>query len=181
MANPKLVLRSVDVWAMYGLSNLPPFSVAGSVGILAAVNREQGSNILARQVTFGSLTVSQNDTLFNTSVVLTAVDGQGFKGTYTFRYNRVDLSVAFQGKDMTLPGSFPDVFSALSAINTKFGVALEQRDVINSAIAVPGGTITVRTKPTSFYYNSGTEIVLNAPVPLATAAPATNLSGFDPA
>ena len=86
MANPKFVIRSADAWAMYGLSNLPPFSVAGSVGILAAINREQGSNVLARQVTLGIPGGSPGDTLYNTAIVLTSVANQGYKGTYTFRY-----------------------------------------------------------------------------------------------
>lgn len=181
MANPKFVIRSADAWAMYGLSNLPPFSVAGSVGILAAINKEQGTNILASQLTFGTLSVSQNDTLYNTSVVLNSVANQGFKGSYTFRYNRVDMSVPFKGKDMTLTGNYADVFSALSAINAKFGLALEQRDVLNSAIAVPGGQITVKAKPTSFYYTPGSQVVINAPIPFATVAPITDALGFDPA
>jgi len=181
MANPKFVIRSADVWAMYGLSNLPPFSVAGSVGILAAVNKEQGTSIQANQVTFSGLTVSSGDTLFNTTVLMTAVAGKGYKGTYTFRYNRVDIAVPFQGKDMTLSGNYADVFSALSAINTKFGLALEQRDVINSTIAAPGGQITLKIKPTSFYYVNGTQVIINAPIPFATVAPVTDALGFDPA
>lgn len=180
MANPKFVLRSADVWAMYGLSNLPPFSVAGSVGILAAINKEQGTSLLARQLTFGTLQVSQNDTLYNTSVVLTSVANQGFKGTFTFRYNRVDIGVAFQGKEMTLPGTFANVFAALNAINAKFGLALEQSDVVNNTIVAAGGEIVVRAKPTSIYYQPGTQIKLNGPIPFATVAPITDALGFDP-
>lgn len=183
MANPQFVVRSVDAFVMYRVVNQPPFAVAGSTGLLAAINREQGSSISAAQITVSNPAVSSGDTLFNTSVLLTAVPGNGFKGTYTFRYNRVPLADAFAGKEMTLTGTYANVHAALSAINTKFGVALEQKDVANTTIGTPGGQITLTAVAASTYYTPGTQVTLNASgstPSLADLASVTDLDGFDP-
>lgn len=162
MANPQFVVRSVDAFVMYRVVNAPPFAVAGSTGLLAAINREQGSTLQAAQVTVSDPTISNGDTLFNTSVLLTAIAGKGYKGTYTFRYNRVPLADAFVGKEMTLTGTYANVHAALSAINTKFGIVLEQKDVANTTIGTPGGQITLTAVAASTYYTPGTQVTLNA-------------------
>ena len=183
MANPQFVVRSVDAFVMYRVVNAPPFAVAGSAGLLAAINREQGSTIQAAQVTVSDPAVTVGDTLYNSSVLLTAVAGKGYKGTYTFRYNRVALADAFAGKELTLTGTYANVYAALSAINTKFGIALEQKDVANTTIGTAGGQITLTAQPASTYYTPGTQVILNASgsnPSLADLAPTTDLGGFDP-
>jgi len=183
MANPQFVLRSLDAFVLYSIANLPPFAVAGSTGILAAINREQGTSITTAQITIADPTVNVGDTLFNSSVLLTAIDGKGYKGTYTFRFNRTDLASAFTGKELTLTGTYANVYAALSAINTKFGIALEQKDVVNTTIGTAGGQITLTAVSTSAYYNPGSQVVLNASgsaPSLADLASETNLDGFDP-
>lgn len=180
MANPRFVLRSLDVFTLYVLPNLPSFAVAGTAAILAAINKEQGTSLLARQFTYGAQGVSVGDALYNSYLTLDSVVGQGYKGSYTFRYNRVDLALAFSGKELTLTGTYANVHAAIAAINTKFGIALETRDVVNAAIPVSGGQITLTAAPTSIYYTPGTVIKLNGPIPFATVAPITDALGFDP-
>lgn len=157
MANPKFVLRSLDVWAMYGLSNLPPFGSPGEAAILAAINKEQGRTILARQVAFGPVTpTGAGDTLFNTSITLTSVANQGYKGSYTFRYNRVNAGAAGALNNLVIPGT--DKFSVGSThaliplINAATGLTLVAGDIINETIPAGTNSFDIKAASTSYFF-----------------------------
>lgn len=167
MANPKLVLRSADVWVMYGLNNLPPFSVAGPVGLLAAINKEQGITLLTRQITFGVPTPTSGDTLYNTRLVLDSVVGQGYKGSFTLRYNRVNLSVAFNGKTLVnLPTLTATILELLPAINAQYTLGLTASDIVDGPIDPEAAQLTLTVKSSSEFYVPGSTMVVGLPLPL---------------
>lgn len=160
MANPKFVLRSLDVFAMYGLNNLPPFGSPGQAAILAAINKEQGSSILARQVTIGGpVAAAAGDTLFNTSVLLTSVANQGFSGNFTFRYNRADASAAGALNNLVVPGTaffaVTDTHALIPLINTATGLTLVTADIVKEDIPAGTNSFNVKAASTSYFFLPG--------------------------
>lgn len=160
MANPKFVLRSLDVYAMYGLNNLPPFGSPGQAAILTAINKEQGSTILARQVTFGPVTPTDvGDTLYNTSITLTSVANQGYSGSFTFRYNRADASAAGALNNLVVPGSatfsVTDTHSLIPLINAATGLSLVAGDIVNEPIQGGTNSVNLKSASTSYFFLPG--------------------------
>jgi len=160
MANPKFVLRSLDVFAMYGLNNLPPFGSPGPAAILAAINKEQGIALESRQVAIGTPSATSGDMLFNTNLLLTAVSGQGLKGTYTVRYNRADAALASALNNRVLPGN--SSFNAATTheliplLNSASGLTLVAADIVNEPIAPGTNSFNVKAAATSFFFLPGT-------------------------
>lgn len=157
MANPKFVLRSLDVYAMYGLNNLPPFGSPGQAAIIAAINKEQGSSILARQVVVGPPSAAvAGDTLYNTSVTLTSVANQGFSGSYVFRYNRAPASAAGAVSNLVVPGngtfSVTNTHALIPLINAATGLTLVAADIVNESIPAGSNSVNVKAASTSYFF-----------------------------
>lgn len=160
MANPKFVLRSLDAFVMYGVNNLPPFGSPGQAAILTAINKEQSISLLARQVTFGALTPTPvNDTLFNTYITLTSVVGQGYKGTFTVRYNRVDAALSTVLNNLVLPGgqtiAVANTHALIPLINTTTGLSLVTDDIVNEAIPTGSKSVSLKAATTSYFFLPG--------------------------
>lgn len=159
MANPRFILRSLDVFTLYKLNNLPPFGSPGQAAIIAAINKEQGASLLARQVTFGAPTPTVNDSLFNTSLTLTSVVGQGYKGAFTVRYNRADASLSTVLNNVILPGAqtfgVANTHDLIPLINTATGLALVADDIVNEAIPAGRNSVNLKGASTSYFFLPG--------------------------
>lgn len=156
MANPKFVIRSLDLFTLYKTNNLPPFGSPGQAAIIAALNKEQGTTLLARQVTFGTPGVSPGDALFNTALTLTSVVGQGYKGTFTVRYNRADASLSTVLNNLVLPGgqtiTVGNTHALIPLINTATGLTLVTDDIVNEAIPAGSKSVTLKAASTSYFF-----------------------------
>lgn len=156
MANPRFILRSLDVFTLYKLNNLPPFGSPGQAAIIAAINKEQGASLLARQITFGAVTPTVNDALFNTSITLTSVVGQGYKGSFTVRYNRVSAALSTVLNNLVLPGdqtfAVANTHALIPLINTATGLTLVTDDIVNEAIAPGTNSVNLKAASTSYFF-----------------------------
>jgi len=159
MANPRFVLRSLDVFALYRTTNLPPFGNPAAAALLAAINKEQGVSILARQVTVGAPTPTVNDALFNTSVTLDSVVGQGYKGPMTVRYNRADAALSSTLANLVLPGdqtfAAANVHALIPLINSTTGLSFVTDDFVNDVIPAGSKSFTLKAASTSYFFLPG--------------------------
>jgi len=159
MANPRFVLRSLDTFVLYGLNNLPPFGSPGQAAIIAAINKEQGRSLLARQITFGAPTPTVNDSLFNTSLTLTSVPGQGYKGAFTVRYNRASAALSAVLNNVVVPGeqtfAVTDTHALIPIINAATGLSLVTDDIVNEAIAPGSNSVDLKASSTSYFFLPG--------------------------
>lgn len=156
MANPRFALRSLDTFVMYQTSPLPPFGSPGQAAMLTAINKEQGITLLARQVTFGVPTPTVNDILYNTSMTLTSVVGQGYKGTYTLRYNRADAALATALNNLVVPGdpsfAVADTHALIPVINAATGLTLVTDDIVNETIPQGSNSVILKAAATSYFF-----------------------------
>jgi hypothetical protein len=180
-----ITLRGINGYALVDQVKRPDLNISGKVGILAAINKEQGTSFIASQLTFGvpQPTADQTQT-YNTTIRVTAKKSSGYSGYYTFQYARYALSEAFDGQALDLPGVVgTTIWGTLDAINTKFFIKLEQYDVADGPITPGATSILLTVLDSSIYYKSGTTIRLGSTdidIPFATIAPVTNALGFDP-
>lgn len=179
------ILRSVNGYVLIDQVQQPPFSVAGLTGLLAAINREKGTSLTSGVITFADPTPSATPTEWNnTSIQVTAKKVSGYRGSYTFIYHRTAISDGFNGQPLDLPASVgTTIWGTLDAINAKFNIKLEQRDVADGPIAPGATSILLTTLASSIYYTPGSTVRLgssDADVPFATVAPVTDALGFDP-
>lgn len=162
MANPRFVLRSLDVFTLYKLNNLPPFGSPGQAAIIAALNKEQGTTLLARQLTFGVPTPTVNDALFNTSITLTSVVGQGYKGSFTVRYNRANAALSTVLNNVVLPGNrtfaAANTHALIPLINTATGLVLTTDDIVNETIAPGTNSVLLKGADTSYFFLPGSTV-----------------------
>jgi hypothetical protein len=173
-------IRKISAYVLTGIDNRPKWAIAGSVGILAQINKEHGKTFTDEQITFKPPTLATDQTSGNSRVVAVAQLPSGYVGEFEFHYNRFSIEEPFNGTTLEPPeGDFANVHAALDAINAKYGIKLEQRDVANLAIGASKG-ILLRVVATSFYYLPGTTVSLGSSDPtLAELAPVTDLLGFE--
>lgn len=168
-------------------------SKTAAANLLAIINSgNTGQTITAAQVTFGAPSV-KTDTGDgrNTSVVVTAVGGQGFSGTQTVNYTRRGLndSVASPVDSYTATDG-EDAATILAALATQLGLVLAEvqlEDPANPGVALTGAqsgnqaTLNVVSKANSLVYVDGSTQAItmtwNAEA-LSTAIPNVDLPGF---
>lgn len=123
----------------------------------------------------------------NTSITVTAKAGSGYKGSRTFKYDRVPLSGFFVGKELAFPkGDAVDLESMLDDINTLGGFNLRPADIVNAPLpAFEGGipneskTIDLVASPDSPAYRGTITITLVAEdIDLADVFVVTDMDGL---
>lgn len=97
--------------------------------VVALINRENSASLTTSLVSLGAPTVIVTDK--NTSVVVSAVPGSGYKGTQTVTYNRLDLDdiATTAGLEPSFPKGDATIISQLiEEFNTLYGVNLVAGD-----------------------------------------------------
>jgi hypothetical protein len=156
-----LSVRQLSAFILTKPASGPPYGTAPLVGLLTAINNEQSRNFVASDLTFADPVVLDPATDYNTTVTVTATPTCAYGGSYLFNYARHPLSDAFADKVNGLPGVVgTTVYNTIAAINSKFGLALEQRDLVDGPIANGATSITLTIGSRSFYYLPGTTFVL---------------------
>lgn len=167
MANPKIVIRSLDTFVMYVTINTPTPLAGDAAGLLAQINLENNISLLARQVTIGPpVATPANDTRFNTQVTLDSVVGQGYKGQMIVRYNRASIA----GKSVALAavnlGSAATIYAALPAINAASGMVLTTNDIEDGPIDPDATDVELTVKATSYFFTAGSKVMAGTKLPL---------------
>lgn len=149
-----------------------------------------GLSINSNQVTLGMPAASDaGEDDRNTAVTLTAVDGEGFSGSHSYYYKRLELAT---DAGAAAPDTSVDTTAATTeqqAIDIVLAeLGLSAADVEASAYTAPvddatPGSITLTAMSNSYYYIGSRVVVLTSTVentdPLADAAPNQQLNGFD--
>lgn len=103
--------------------------------VVALINRENSASLTTSLVSLGAPTVIATDK--NTSVVVSAVQGSGYKGTQTVTYNRLDLDdiVTTAGLEAKFPlGDATTISQLISEFNTLYGVNLSTDDFVDGPL-----------------------------------------------
>ena len=107
------------------------------LGLINAAN----PNLPNGPLTAGNVTLgapSSNVGANNTQVTVTGVTGQGYSGTETFTYNRLDIGAMFTGwgKTATLTGgaAFHQTTDLLAPLNAAYDLDLQPSDVVNETL-----------------------------------------------
>lgn len=117
----------------------------------------------------------------NTTILITAVEGQGFAGQQTITYKRLDIAQAYpDGFDMGgQTNGIADTHALLPLLNTEFGVKLRTDEVVNQTISSTATTTTIVIANTSQQWQPGTVLSVSLPdIPLGNLLTALNISGF---
>lgn len=142
-------------------------SKTASANILDLVNAANaGLNLTAAQVTMGVPTVKTDaGDGRNTSVVLTAVAGQGFSGTVTMNYARRPLNDNVASPSFATTQSVGvDAAAVVAALATANGLVASELQlvdqangnaVVTGAISNSPATLTLTVKGTSLLYLPG--------------------------
>lgn len=174
-----LKVGAVQGYALVRTPNTPNFTLSGKAALLAAMNKQYKSAFTDTQVSFGNPQALVNDPDYNTSTLLSTNRTSGYSDNKTMRYNRVDFALAMVGKDTALPttGMGSTVFASLTAINTKYGLALTTEDVIDGPVSGTGTTIVAAN--TSWLYQPGTTMRIGTQIPtMAQAFPQVEIFAF---
>lgn len=157
-------IRMVNGYVMVDQVTRPNFGLTGLEGLLIAINKEKNVSLVASNLIFGNpVQIADTTQFLNTDIVVTAKASMGYAGSYTFNYHRFDLAEGFDGQTLSLPSSVGStIWATLAAINTKFGVKLETRDVLDGPIAGGATSITLTASSTSVYYRTGTTVTLGS-------------------
>lgn len=157
--------------------------------LLNADNPDAPIPLSSANCTLGTPVVNTNDSIAkNTSLVLTAVLGQGYRSAQTVYYNRVALADLLA----TYPSEGGDTFSLadvvtyadlLPAFNTRYKVNLVAGDIVGGDLPDPvEGVISAnfQAAPGSLILNGAVNltIVFSVSPTLASAVTVTELSGF---
>jgi len=155
-------IRRISGYALTDQVKRPSFALSGIVALLAAINKEKSVSLTLDTVSFANPTVNPTTTDYlNTYIKVSAKRASGYQGDYTFNYHRFLLSEAFEGQTLSLPATVGStIWATLAAINTKYGLKLEQSDIVNGAIANGATGFTLTVAATSIYYQPGTTVVL---------------------
>ena len=152
-----------------------------------ADNAATQANVPLSAVTLGLPVAGQVGDPKNTSLTVTAKAGSGYKGSRTFKYDRVPLSGFFVGKELKFPkGDAADLEGMLDDINTLGGFNLRPSDITNAPLpAFEGGipneqkTIDLVASPDSPAYLGTITITLVAEdIDLADVFVETEMDGL---
>jgi len=171
---------AIQGYALVRTPNLPNFALTLSAALLAALNKQYLTSFTAAQVSFGPPVALANDPDYNTTSLLTTNRTSGYTGNKTMRYNRVDFSLALQGKDPALPttGMGSTIWTSLAAINTKFGWSLTTADVVDKPITGLTGFSLVATDTNPFMIPGSFVRIGNQIPTMATAFPQVEIFAF---
>lgn len=76
------------------------------------------------------------DAPFNTSVVMRGIQGAGYRGLITFRYNRIDLANLFKDTKVILTHYTATTYEALRPLfNSLYGMALESTEWVSASFS----------------------------------------------
>jgi len=160
-------------------------AITASANLFALINAANTSQTLAAaNVTFGTPAVITG--VDNTSVLVTAVAGQGYSGTQTVTYNRRGL-----GDNVASP-SFASTANNESTLASIKAVLVTQLALVASEVTLTGtltnpgdgntSTLTLASNAGSLLYIDGSSQVITltwGDVPLTEAITTTSLAGFD--
>ncbi|MGG4591641.1 hypothetical protein ACLPJK_25640 [Pseudomonas aeruginosa] len=160
-------------------------AAANLVQLISTSNADKP--LTADQVTFGVPAASSQGTA-NTQVVVTAVEGQGYKDSQTFHYVRLDLATdaSYEGvvAELTDVSEEATAGELLSFAVAQLGFVASEVEA-GTLTAVDGatdGSLVINAKADSLVY-TGTVTVVLKPVDttesLATAFPTDELTGFE--
>lgn len=116
----------------------------------------------------------------NTSVVVTGKVKEGFAGSVTFKYMRVDVSKLLPGIELTaiVPTGINIATQAMSSINAQYGLGVPLEDVIDNVITFP--TATIQMDPESYEWVGELTVSLeHRPVDISTLIVDGNVDGFE--
>lgn len=88
----------------------------------------------------------------NTTVIIAGKFKQGYGGSTTLSYRRINLPNLFTGMTMTaqVPPGISTSRQAVASLNEQFGLGLELEDVIDTVIAPPSAVIQLN--PNSYVW-----------------------------
>lgn len=122
--------------------------------LLGYINAKNGTSFTEAQLTIGAPAAIEGalEGQRNTTVEVTGVGLQGYTGSKTFNYFRLDLAKAFEGVVGGLVAYGPrDVGTSvdlLDDIKTQTGVDILASDIVNEAVDFSaGGTYTLKAAP----------------------------------
>jgi len=165
-------------------------ALTASANVLALINAANPAlNATDTQVTLGTPSVEAGTGGRNTSLIVTAIDNQGFSGTQTFAYTRQALA---SGAAVATAKAVPFAIApgdTNAQILTKAATALgllESELTIANVVqptneTTPGSADIVANVASLLYTGTyaATLTVPDADVPLSSVATVTDLSGFD--
>lgn len=108
--------------------------------LLEAINRDNGlvgdKALTWDQIATGFPEVISGESIpFNTRVMLYGLNGQGYKGTVTIEYNRIDMPTLFQGLVPTvITDPQNSLVDLLPALNKAYGLSLIADDIIDQSV-----------------------------------------------
>lgn len=163
-------------------------SLSAAANLLALINAtNEAQTLTAAQITIAVPAVkADSGDGRNTSVLLTAVEGQGYSGTQTANYTRRGLA------DSVAAPSWGTTADSTDTLATILARIVAQNGLVASEVTLTGdltnpgvgetSTLTLDSNAGSLLYVDGsTEVVTLTwqAVPLATAIGTPNLTGFD--
>ncbi len=147
--------------------------------LVGLINKTCRKEFLPSQLIFGAPTAITGNK--NTEVGLTSVGAGFFAGT-TVQYNRLDLTVMFQGVAIHIAdGSYPSSLDIVEDINQTFSLKMGADDVIVEPVVWSGERkYILKAAPGSLIWFGQVEVIMDAPVvapepAMETLYPATNI------
>lgn len=153
--------------------------------LLALINRDNKTNIVAEQVTLGAPQVNSDAGIArDTKLTLTAVAGKGFKGGVTVWYNRIDLAILFKNVNANVGLEITEGMTSealIPLINEKYGTDFEVEDFeAATPLVVGGGTATFTAKVDNVAYKGAFEVKYGLEeIALDSVVLVTTLTGFN--
>lgn len=116
----------------------------------------------------------------NTSVVVTGKVKEGFAGSVTFKYMRVDIGKLLPGIELSaiVPTGINIATQAMSSINAQYGLGVPLEDVVDNVIYFP--TATIQLDPESYEWVGELTVSLEyRPVNINTPIVDGDVDGFE--
>lgn len=181
---PGLVLRNIQGYAFETPATALPLNKTGDLALYDLINsnRKVSMTFSASNTSLGTPTaMAQPDASgHNTTVSLAALSNSGYSGSIVFNYKRRPITDAISGSiSLGTIASNTTVSAMLPTINSKYGVNLTAQDIVDGPVNAGATYIPLIVASGSWLFLPGTAVAAGIVQDLATATPATALSGFD--
>lgn len=177
----EVMVRNVTALVMQPFIKSGFFNATGLDKLLAAIKAELGVTVTPTLATLSDPVAVAG--VYDTTVDVVAARTSDYSGKVVVRYSRFALGDdALAGQDLSSTvGTANTVHGRLAAVNTKYGLKLEPRDIVDYPIPAGQGYFPLEVAPTSYLFNVGTGVYIGDPAnDLGSLISVSNLAGFDP-
>jgi hypothetical protein len=174
-------LRSISGYAFQSVKPALNLSVTGDKALYALINNNSlYTSWSASTSTLGTPVADSSVANTNTRVNLAAKSSSGYGGNINLHYNRRPISDAINTSvSLGTIASDTTVWALLPTINSKYGTNLTTQDVVNATVKAGSTVFPLVADTGSWLFLPGSLASAGTTTDLATATPATALSGFD--